>query len=209
MGVGVGVGVGGVAVMEMEVERMIAIVGVAMAVVIVVDGLVVMAVVDNVSFPLSNLQESSDSGHSPPPSPTPPHPWPQPKHINPTRPGLASLKDDSNQEGVNELLEERNVDEVKNNAEEGDTGAQDSSGMEGTVDIPADVLDEEEEGDEVGVMNVNGHCWIAGRTLQFLNVWSDGDITWEPMTGEINNLEAVDKYLEHHDCYKPFTFLAH
>ena len=69
-----------------------------------------------------------------------------------------------------------------------------SSGDESDDD---DKLEQETE-----ISSFNGHRWEARRNLQFQVLWTDGDVTWEPLSN-INDCAAMETYLAHRDVNDP------
>ncbi|KAJ7580463.1 hypothetical protein C8J56DRAFT_1103512 [Mycena floridula] len=60
-----------------------------------------------------------------------------------------------------------------------------------------------DDGDETEVTTFNGHQWVQNRrNLEFQVLWSDKDITWEPLSN-VNDCSAMDDYLERHDLSDP------
>ncbi|KAJ7477417.1 hypothetical protein FB451DRAFT_1032942, partial [Mycena latifolia] len=55
---------------------------------------------------------------------------------------------------------------------------------------------------ETGIQTINGHRWAARRKLEFQVVWTDGDVTWEPLS-TVNDCAAMDDYLAHRDVDDP------
>ncbi|KAJ7688934.1 hypothetical protein B0H14DRAFT_2254486, partial [Mycena olivaceomarginata] len=55
---------------------------------------------------------------------------------------------------------------------------------------------------ETGIASFNGHRWAARRNLEFQVVWTDGDVTWEPLAN-VNDCAVLDEYLAHCDVDDP------
>lgn len=70
----------------------------------------------------------------------------------------------------------------------------------GIKDIDAAEL-EEPEGDKIGIVSFNGHRWAKGN-VEFQVVWTDNDITWEPLAN-INDCAEMDVYLAHRSVADP------
>ncbi|KAJ7194459.1 hypothetical protein GGX14DRAFT_476434 [Mycena pura] len=62
--------------------------------------------------------------------------------------------------------------------------------------------DDESEQEETGIVSFNGHRWESRRNLEFQVVWTDGDVTWEPLAN-VNDCAAMEGYLAHHDLDDP------
>ncbi|KAF7335145.1 DDE-domain-containing protein [Mycena venus] len=69
---------------------------------------------------------------------------------------------------------------------------------------PQDASDDDDESDqeETGIISFNGHRWESRRNLQFQVVWTDGDVTWEPLSN-VNDCAAMEGYLAHRDVDDP------
>ncbi|KAJ7753599.1 hypothetical protein DFH07DRAFT_960070 [Mycena maculata] len=61
---------------------------------------------------------------------------------------------------------------------------------------------DDDDGEETGIKGLNRHRWASGRHLEFQVVWTDGDVTWEPLSS-VNDCTAMDEYLAHHDIDDP------
>ncbi|KAJ7733895.1 hypothetical protein B0H16DRAFT_1892605 [Mycena metata] len=67
----------------------------------------------------------------------------------------------------------------------------------------ADSDDDEEDGDETKIKSINGHRWLRGSNqFEFQVLWSDKDITWEPLHN-VNDCQALEDYLTHRDVVDP------
>ncbi|KAF8172226.1 hypothetical protein K438DRAFT_1981677 [Mycena galopus ATCC 62051] len=67
------------------------------------------------------------------------------------------------------------------------------------------VVQGESDGDseeETGINSFNGHRWESRRNLQFQVLWTDGDVTWEPLFN-VNDCAAMENYLAHCDVDDP------
>ncbi|KAJ7722234.1 hypothetical protein DFH07DRAFT_1007167 [Mycena maculata] len=63
------------------------------------------------------------------------------------------------------------------------------------------ITDEDSDsGDDV--VSINGHRWAGRRNLEFQVMWTDGDVTWEPLSN-VNDCAAMDDYLVRHDVDDP------
>lgn len=56
--------------------------------------------------------------------------------------------------------------------------------------------------EETAIESFNGHRWESRRNLEFQVVWTDGDVTWEPLSN-VNDCAAMEEYLAHHDLDDP------
>ncbi|KAJ7766469.1 DDE superfamily endonuclease-domain-containing protein [Mycena maculata] len=61
---------------------------------------------------------------------------------------------------------------------------------------------DESEQEETEIGRFNGHRWEARCNLQFQVVWTDGDVTWEPLSS-VNDCAAMEDYLAHRDVDDP------
>ncbi|KAJ7191437.1 hypothetical protein GGX14DRAFT_407231 [Mycena pura] len=62
--------------------------------------------------------------------------------------------------------------------------------------------DDSDDGEETRVLSFNGHRWVARRNLELQVMWSDGDVTWEPLSN-VDDCAAMDEYLAHCDVEDP------
>ncbi|KAF8194824.1 hypothetical protein K438DRAFT_1934500 [Mycena galopus ATCC 62051] len=62
--------------------------------------------------------------------------------------------------------------------------------------------DSESGEEETGIDSFNGHRWESRRNLQFQVLWTDGDVTWEPLSN-VNDCAAMENYLAHRDVDDP------
>ncbi|KAJ7622342.1 hypothetical protein FB45DRAFT_927559 [Roridomyces roridus] len=62
--------------------------------------------------------------------------------------------------------------------------------------------EEEEDSEESQISAFNGHRWEKRRHLEFQVVWTDGDVTWEPLSN-VHDCAALDAYMTHHDLVDP------
>ncbi|KAF7311430.1 DDE-domain-containing protein [Mycena kentingensis (nom. inval.)] len=65
------------------------------------------------------------------------------------------------------------------------------------VELEAERSDIESDGEETGVLAVNGHRWRDGN-VEFQVLWEDGDCTWEPLA-TVDDCAALDDYLAGRD----------
>ncbi|KAK1222640.1 hypothetical protein PQX77_014501, partial [Marasmius sp. AFHP31] len=154
---------------------------------------------------------------SPPPSPTSAsRPRPHPRRVAPCRGSnnpstshsstyMEMVVDNHTGTESSEGLDEGSSDEERHSVVGSERGNNDEDDVSDSSD--QDPMAEEEDDDteetaEVGVDRVNGHHWIA-RTLQFNIAWSDGDVTWTSLDEDINDLEAMEVYLQHHGVTDP------
>ncbi|KAJ7204972.1 hypothetical protein GGX14DRAFT_459068 [Mycena pura] len=45
---------------------------------------------------------------------------------------------------------------------------------------PEEDSDDDSDGEETGIVSINGHRWAQRQDLEFQVIWKDGDVTWEP-----------------------------
>jgi hypothetical protein len=62
--------------------------------------------------------------------------------------------------------------------------------------------DDDDSDQETEIRFFNGHRWEKRRNLEFQVVWTDGDVTWEPLSN-VNDCLAMEQYLAHHDLDDP------
>ncbi|KAJ7724727.1 hypothetical protein DFH07DRAFT_783203 [Mycena maculata] len=74
----------------------------------------------------------------------------------------------------------------------------------GALSVMQDESDDndESEQEETEIGRFNGHRWEAHRNLQAQVVWTDGDVTWEPLSS-VNDCAAMEDYLVHRDVDDP------
>ncbi|KAJ7765456.1 hypothetical protein DFH07DRAFT_770164 [Mycena maculata] len=74
----------------------------------------------------------------------------------------------------------------------------------GALSVMQDESDDNDEleQEETEIGRFNGHRWEARRNLQFQVVWTDGDVTWEPLSS-VNDCAAMEDYLAHRDVDDP------
>ncbi|KAJ7587314.1 hypothetical protein C8J56DRAFT_891183 [Mycena floridula] len=62
---------------------------------------------------------------------------------------------------------------------------------------------DDDEGPETEITLFNGHRWFKkGRNLEFQVLWSDKDVTWEPLSN-VNDCRALEDYLDRFDLTDP------
>ncbi|KAJ7927408.1 hypothetical protein B0H13DRAFT_1971212 [Mycena leptocephala] len=66
--------------------------------------------------------------------------------------------------------------------------------------------DDDSDQEETEIRSFNGHRWEKRRNLEFQVVWTDGDVTWEPLSN-VNDCLAMEQYLAHHDLDDPLLGL--
>ncbi|KAJ7683094.1 hypothetical protein B0H17DRAFT_1205332 [Mycena rosella] len=55
---------------------------------------------------------------------------------------------------------------------------------------------------ETGIGSFNGHQWELRCNLEFQVVWTDGDMTWEPLAN-VNDCAAMEEYPAHRNINDP------
>jgi ribosomal protein L12E/L44/L45/RPP1/RPP2 len=68
--------------------------------------------------------------------------------------------------------------------------------------------DNELDQEETGIVSFNGHRWEKRRNLEFQVVWTDCDVTWEPLAN-VNDCVAMEEYLAYHDLDDPLLLSRH
>ncbi|KAJ7661194.1 hypothetical protein B0H17DRAFT_1144714 [Mycena rosella] len=79
--------------------------------------------------------------------------------------------------------------------------------LRSAVEVESDNENDSDE-EETGIEFFNGHRWESRRNLEFQVVWTDGDVTWEPLAN-VNDCAAMEEYLVHRNIDDPLLLSKH